>query len=49
LVLDPARLMVLADALEETGCDEREILDYLRRQAEHVRGCFALDLILDRS
>jgi hypothetical protein len=48
LVLDRERLLVLADALEEAGADEPEILEHLRGPAEHVRGCFALDAILGR-
>ena len=74
--LDPLRLAILADALEEAGCDNEEILDHLRwvRPSAvvmagplagqpvglnpngtyspcpvHVRGCWALDLILGRS
>jgi hypothetical protein len=47
--LDPARLAVLADALEEAACSEQAILDHLRGIGPHVRGCFALDLIRDRS
>ncbi len=41
-------LLVLADALEEAGCDERTILDHCRQTAEHVPGCWVLDLILDK-
>jgi hypothetical protein len=44
--LDPARLAVLADALEEAGCTESNILSHLRSPGPHVRGCWALDLIL---
>jgi hypothetical protein len=46
--LDAARLGVLADALEETGCTESAILDHLRAPGPHVRGCWPLDLILGR-
>jgi len=42
------RMPILADALEETGCDERAMLDHLRGPGPHARGCWALDLILDR-
>src|SRR5262249_1841596 len=42
--LDPARLLILADALEEAGCDNEEILAHLRGRGPHVRGCWALDL-----
>lgn len=40
-------LPVLADALEDAGCDHRELLDHLRRPGGHVRGCWALDVVLD--
>jgi hypothetical protein len=43
------RLAVLADALEDAGCDDAEILGHCREQgAAHVRGCWVLDLILGR-
>jgi hypothetical protein len=40
-------LPVVADALEDAGCDHRELLDHLRRPGGHVRGCWALDAVLD--
>jgi hypothetical protein len=46
--LEPARLAILADALEEAGCTDRDILDHLRGPGPHVRGCWALDLALSR-
>jgi hypothetical protein len=46
--LEPARLAVLADALEEAGCDNRDILNHLRSSGPHVRGCWALDLVFNR-
>jgi hypothetical protein len=46
--LDPARLAVLADALEESGCATPEILLHLRGPGPHVRGCFVLDALLGR-
>jgi hypothetical protein len=48
-LLDPARLAVLADALEEAGCDQPELLAHLRGPGPHVRGCWAVDLILGKS
>lgn len=42
------RLPILADALEDAGCDCTELLTHLRRPAEHVRGCWAIDLILGK-
>jgi hypothetical protein len=46
--LDPDRLAVLADALEESGCDNADILDHLRGPGEHVRGCWVVDLLLGK-
>jgi hypothetical protein len=44
------RLPVLADALEEAGCTDPDLLGHCRRPAtEHVRGCWALDFLLGRS
>jgi hypothetical protein len=42
------RLPILADALEDAGCAEAELLGHLRGPGPHVRGCWALDLLLDR-
>jgi hypothetical protein len=47
--LDPARLAVLADALEEAGCDNADLLNHCRGPGPHIRGCWAVDLILDKS
>jgi hypothetical protein len=44
--LDAARLAVLADALEEAGCDNADILTHLRGRGPHVRGCWPVDLLL---
>ena len=43
-----ARLAVLADALEEAGCDQADLLSHLRGPGSHVRGCWAVDLILGK-
>jgi hypothetical protein len=40
------RMPILADALEEAGCTEASILGHCRDDAEHVPGCWVLDLIL---
>jgi hypothetical protein len=47
--LDVARLAVLADALEDAGCDQPELLNHLRGPAPHVRGCWVVDLVLGKS
>jgi hypothetical protein len=41
------RLAVLADALEDAGASGA-ILEHLRSEGPHVRGCFALDLVLNK-
>jgi hypothetical protein len=43
------RLPILADALEDAGCDEAALLEHCRSGGEHVRGCWALDLVLGLS
>ena len=45
---DEARLAVLADALEEAGGTDEAILSHLRSDGPHVRGCWALDLVLGK-
>jgi hypothetical protein len=43
------RLPILADALEEAGCTEGDLLSHLRGPGSHVGGCWALDLLLGKS
>jgi hypothetical protein len=42
-------LPILADALEEAGCDNAEILAHCRQPGEQVRGCWVVDLLLGKS
>jgi hypothetical protein len=42
------RLPLLANALEEAGCDNADILNHLRGPGPHARGCWPLDLILGK-
>jgi hypothetical protein len=46
--LDPDRLAVLSDSLEEAGCGDAEFLSHLRQPAPHVRGCWVVDAILGK-
>jgi hypothetical protein len=42
-------LPILADALEEAGCTDADILNHCRQPWEHVRGCWVVDLLLGKS
>jgi hypothetical protein len=42
------RLPILADALEEAGCSEEALLAHCRGAGGHVRGCWAVDLLLGK-
>ena len=44
-----ARLPILADALEEAGCTDADLLLHCRTPGEHVRGCWAVDLVLGKA
>jgi hypothetical protein len=48
VLADATLLPILADALEEAGCTDPEILGHCRGEEEHVRGCWVVDLILDK-
>jgi hypothetical protein len=41
-------LPVLADALEDAGCDSAELLAHCRAGGKHWRGCWAIDAVLGR-
>jgi hypothetical protein len=43
--LDPARLAVLADALEEAGAGP-DFLEHLRGPGPHYRGCWVVDRLV---
>jgi hypothetical protein len=42
-------LPILADALEEAGCTDADILAHCRSEGPHVRGCWVVDLLLGKS
>jgi len=46
--LDNERLAILADALEDVGCENADILNHCRQPGEHVRGCWVVDAILEK-
>jgi hypothetical protein len=39
---------VLADALEEAGCQDAAVLGHCRGPGPHVRGCWVLDMVLGK-
>lgn len=43
------RFPILADCLEEEGCTDEELLLHMRQPLHHVRGCWALDLVLGKN
>lgn len=43
------RLPVLADALEDAGCDDARVLDHCRDAGPHHRGCWVVDLVLGKT
>lgn len=39
---------MLADALDEAGCTDADILDHCRCGGEHTRGCWVVDALLGK-
>jgi hypothetical protein len=42
-------LAALADALQQAGCTNAAILAHCRQATDHVRGCWVVDLLLDKN
>ncbi|MCE9561997.1 MAG: hypothetical protein K8U57_08075 [Planctomycetes bacterium] len=42
------RLPILADALQDAGCESGDVLGHLRGDGPHCRGCWVIDLLLGR-
>ncbi len=42
------RLPILADALQDAGCVNEDILAHCRSEKPHVRGCWVVDLLLGK-
>jgi hypothetical protein len=43
------RMPILADALQDAGCDNEDVLSHCRNtQLAHVRGCWVIDLLTGR-
>jgi hypothetical protein len=46
---DFGAMPILADALQDAGCDSAEVLDHCRGPGPHVRGCWVVDLVLGKA
>jgi hypothetical protein len=47
---DFSAMPILADALQDAGCDSEEVLNHCRDASlTHVRGCWVVDLVLGKS
>ncbi|MFO0823473.1 MAG: hypothetical protein U0792_10210 [Gemmataceae bacterium] len=47
---DFAQMPILADALQDAGCDNTDILNHCRDPKQvHVRGCWVVDLVLGKT
>jgi len=47
--IDPVAMLALADALEEAGCEERDLIAHCRQGMPHFRGCWAVEMLLGRA
>ncbi|HEY1191397.1 MAG TPA: hypothetical protein VGE74_27430 [Gemmata sp.] len=45
---DFSAMPILADALQDSGCDPDDILNHCRGPGPHVRGCWVVDLVLGK-
>ncbi len=42
------QLPILADALQDAGCEDDQVLAHCRGEGPHVRGCWVVEAILER-
>lgn len=45
---DFSPMPLLADALQDAGCENEDILNHCRSAGPHVRGCWVVDLVLGK-
>jgi hypothetical protein len=43
------RMPILADALEDAGCDRQDVLQHCRSGESHVLGCWVVDAVLGKT
>ncbi len=46
---DFSAMPILADALQDAGCDNPDVLSHCRVPGPHVRGCWVIDLLLGKT
>jgi hypothetical protein len=46
---DFSPMPILADALQDAGCDNPDVLAHCRGPGPHVRGCWVVDLVLGKA
>jgi hypothetical protein len=46
---DFGAMPILADALQDAGCDSDDVLNHCRGPWPHVRGCWVVDLVLGKA
>ena len=46
---DFALMPILADAIQDAGCEQDDVLDHCRADASHARGCWVVDLVLGKT
>jgi hypothetical protein len=46
---DFSGIPILADALQDAGCDSDDVLTHCRGDGVHVRGCWVVDLVLGKT
>jgi hypothetical protein len=45
---DFSAMPILADALQDAGCENSQVLEHCRGPGPHTRGCWVVDLLLKR-
>ncbi len=45
---DFSAMPILADALQDAGCYNEDIIAHCQQPAEHVRGCWVVDLVVGK-
>jgi hypothetical protein len=43
------RMPILADALQDAGCDSDDVLNHCRDDGPHARGCWVVDMVLGKA